>query len=253
MEYESTYKRRPRELPENVGFGRWISTNSLILHFAPNSSYFSSFFNFRFYIWMSLQIGSEFFCCLKSWIDDIYLRADLFDYTANIGIMCTTKNNCFYITIKFSKMILEYSSNQFSFKNSIFYERNKFWSGDFLNLDGIIDDMNSLFVGTIFDSRFSGKNSHFSIFSFENSFGTRDSDSKNFLIWKFDLLKIPNGVSGCGIAGKYDNSSTLIEKELYSFFGILTNSSIVESSVGTSCIVAEIEIVIFGKYFPKLF
>jgi len=202
---------------------------------------------------MSPQIGSEFFCCFKSWIDYIYSGANLFDCRSNIGVMSATENNCLYISIEFIKMILEYFSNQFSLKNSCFYQRNEFWSSDFLNLNGIIDDMNSVFVGTIFDGGFGGENSNFSIVSFENSFCSRDSDSENLTVWKFNLLKISNRMSGCGIAGKYDNSSTLIEKELYSFFGILTNGSIVESSIRTSCIVPEIEIVVLGKYFPKFF
>ena len=202
---------------------------------------------------MSPQIGSEFFCCLKSWIDDIYLRANLFDDSTNIGIMRTTKNNCFYITIKFSKMILEYSSNQFSLKNSRFYQRNQFWRGDFLNLDGIIDDMNSVFIGTIFDGGFGGENSYLSIVSFDDTLCARDSDSENFTIWKSRLLKISDSMSGRGIASEYNNSSTLVEEELYSFFCILANSGIIESSIRTSCIISEIEIVILGKYFPKFF
>ena len=224
----------------------------IFLYFTPNFPHFPSSFNFRFYIWMSLQIGSEFFCCLKPRIDNIYPRTNLFDYIANIGIMCTTENNRFYISIKFIKMIPEYFSNQCSLKNPRFYQGNEFWSGDFLNLDGIIDDMNSLFIGTIFDSGFGCKNSNFSIISFENFFRTRDSNSENLTIWKFRLLKISNSMSGRSIASKYDNSSTLIEEELNSFFGILTNSGIIESTIRTSCIIPEIEIVVLREVFSEI-
>lgn len=200
---------------------------------------------------MSLQVRGEFFRGFETWVDDIDSGADLFDRSTNIGVMCTSEHDCLDIGVEFWEVIWEYLANQCSFKNPGFDQGNEFWCCDFMDTDRIINHMNPLFVGVAFDGGLSRKDSDFSVTSFDDIFCSGDSDSEYFTAGESDLLEILDGMGGCGITGKDDDSRTLFEQKFHALFRISSDRCIIEASVGTSGIISEIEIVIFWKYFSK--
>lgn len=127
------------------------------------------------------------------------------------GVVCAPKNESLDIGIEFAQMSGEYLLNQYSFKNPILNERNKFRCCNFLNMDSIIMNMYPLFIGSISDSRFGCQNANLSISSLNNTFRARNSYAEDFFIRKPDLLKVSDGMSSCRVAGKYNNFRSLIE------------------------------------------
>jgi hypothetical protein len=49
---------------------------------------------------------------------------------------------------------------------------------------------------------------------------------------------------GGGVAGEYDDGRTMVEEELNSFFGVLSDGRIIEITIRTSSIIPEIHIIV---------
>ncbi len=113
-----------------------------------------------------------------------------------------------------------------------------------LNMYSIVMKMYSVFIGSDIDRRLGRENTYFSVSSLEYFLGTRYRDSEDFSVRKVYLLEVLYSMSGCCVAGEYDDSRTLVEEELYSFFRIFPYSLIISVAIGTACIVTKIAVIV---------
>lgn len=156
------------------------------------------------------------------------------------------------VGIEFIQVSSEYFLDNRSFKNPCFYKGDEFGSCDFLDMNCIIDDMDSLLVGTVPYGGFCCENPYFSVRRFYDAFRSRNGNTENLAIGKTNLLKVSDGMGSGGIAGKYDDLCPLIEEEFHPFFRVLSYRHIIESTIRTPDIVAEVEVVVLREDFPKL-
>lgn len=116
--------------------------------------------------------------------------------------------------------------------------------GDFLDCDGIVVEMNPFFVGFTFDTRFCREDTNLAVSRFDDFLGSGDGNAEDFTIWETNLLEVSDRMRGGGVAGEDDDGGTLVEEELDSFFGILSDSCISEVSIWASSIIAKIQIIV---------
>ena len=138
-------------------------------------------------------------------------------------VVGTSKNYGFNIRIKLQEIILDKLFYCRCIVFPLFDKRYKIWGSNFLNDDRFIKQMYSIFIGSYIDGGLCGENPYFFISRFKYLFGPRNRDAKNFSIRKTNLLKISDSVCCSSIAGKYNNSRSLVKKELNSLFRILPN------------------------------
>lgn len=108
--------------------------------------------------------------------------------------------------------------NLFSLNNPLLYQRNKPWCCDFFDMDGIVCDMNTLFVATNTHSRFCRENSHFLVSQFENLLRSWYHHSEDMSPWENLSLKPAKCVDTRCIASNNHHISSFIEKFFYSLF-----------------------------------
>lgn len=159
-------------------------------------------------------------------------------------VVGTSKYNSFNIVVEISDITLDERLYRGAFKIPLFDKGYKSWCCYFLDIDSIIMEVYAFFVCSYLDRRFRCKNSYFSVPRLKYFLSPRNGYSEYFFIGKSNLLKVSNGVCCRGIAGEYNNRSSLVEEELYSFFRILPNRLIIEIPVWTSCVVTEITVII---------
>lgn len=123
-------------------------------------------------------------------------------------------------------------------------EWDELWSGNFLDMDGIIMEMNPIFIRTIINGRFCREDADFAVSYLDNLFGSRNSDAEDFTVRELLLLEIADSMGHCCVAGDNNNGCTLVEEELDSFLGVLPDGRIVEVSVRTSGTIPEIQIIV---------
>lgn len=201
---------------------------------------------------VSLEVLPEFLCRFISRIDDGHMRKDRFDVMADNGVVGTSENDGLYIGIESHDMFLDDPCHLGSVVYSLFYERDELRSRYFLDQDGVIMEMHAFLVCPDLYGRFRRKDPYFSISGFEYLLGTGDGHPEDFPVRETNLLEVPYGVSGRGIAGKYDDGRSLVEQELHSFFGVPAYGRILQIPIGTTGAVAEIAVIVFREEVMEL-
>lgn len=201
---------------------------------------------------MPLEVLPEFLRRFISGIDDGHTRKDRFDVMADDGIVGASENDGFYIGIESHDMFLDDPCHLGSVVYSLFYKRDEFRSCYFLDQDGVVMEMHAFLVCPDLYGRFRCEDPHFPVSGFEYLLGTGDGHSEDFPVRETNLLEVPYGVCGRGIAGKYDDGCSLVEQELHSFFGIPSYGRVLQIPVGTTGTVAEIAVIVFGEEIMEL-
>lgn len=162
----------------------------------------------------------------------------------NDGIVGASEDECLDIGIKCAQIGLEMGDDFGIVVSALLDEWDESWSGDLLDRDGIVVEVNPFFVGFIPDAWFCREDADFAVPCLDDFLGSGDSDAEDLTIRKPNLLEVPDRVSGCRVAREDDDGGTGIEEELDSFFSVLPDSRVVEISVRTSRTIPEIQIIV---------
>lgn len=193
---------------------------------------------------MSREILSEFESRLKTWVYDRYFWQKTLDRATDDRVVSASENECFDIGIELHDIFPNHIGGFRGIVLSSFYSRNQIRCRDLLDLYGIVMEMYTVFVGSDIDRRLGRKDTYFPVPRLEYLFGSWYGHSEDLPVGKTYLLEVLDGMSGCGVAGEYDDGRTLVEEELHSFFRILSYRFIVSVTVGTACVVAEIAVIV---------
>ncbi len=126
------------------------------------------------------------------------------------------------------------------------------WGGDFLDRDGIVVEMNPLFVSFTFDARFCREDTDLAVSRLDDFLGSGDGDTEDFTIWETNLLEVSDRVSSRRVASEDDDGRTLIEEKLDSFLGVSSDGRIVKITIRTPSVIAKIQIIILRQESTKL-
>lgn len=221
---------------------------------ARKKSHLSSPRDVFFDVGMSFEILSELESRLKTWVYDGYSWEKILDRAADDRVVGASKDERFDVGVELHDVLPDHLIGLRSIVLSSFDGRNQIGCSYFLDLDGIVMEMYTVFVGSDIDGRLGCKNPYFSVSSLEYFLGTRYGHSQDLSVRKTYLLEVLDGVCGRGVACEYDYRRALIEEELDPFFCILPYRLIVSVTIGTARVVAEIAVIVLWEEiteFPK--
>lgn len=120
---------------------------------------------------------------------------------SNQWIMSTTKNERFNIAREVGKILMKKYVNLLSTHNPLFNKWDQSWCCNFLNMNGIICDMNSITVSSNPHGCLCSKNSDFFMTELKHLLCSWYHDTENMFSNKHLLLKPTECMNTCSIAG----------------------------------------------------
>lgn len=134
-------------------------------------------------------------------------------------IVRTAEDECFDIRRETREIDSEEVVDLLSMDDPLLDQWDESWRSDFFDSDILIEDMDSITIGSYTDSCLSREDSDMVISSFDNSLSSRDGDTEDFSTDHRLSLEPSESMDTRGIASDDDDISSLIEEALHSIIG----------------------------------